>query len=151
MKNIVKLFGIIALVAVIGFSMAACGGDDDGDGGGGDKRDELVGAWEKEGSLNGLYHEYIEYSGRNEDFGVFHFKDSNGLYLYNGKLESYDGTTAKVVDSPYSLDNPYGGGNSTVTFTAKIANGKLTVSGLSTVDSIDLSVFNGTYTKQPPR
>ncbi|MDR0456137.1 MAG: hypothetical protein LBH20_05590 [Treponema sp.] len=33
MKNMVKLFGIIALVAVIGFSMAACS-DDDGGGGG---------------------------------------------------------------------------------------------------------------------
>ena len=31
MKNAIKLFGIIALVAVIGFSMVACGGDDDGD------------------------------------------------------------------------------------------------------------------------
>jgi hypothetical protein len=37
MKNAIKLFGIIALVAVIGFSMAACGGDDDGGGGGGSK------------------------------------------------------------------------------------------------------------------
>jgi len=35
MKNIVKLFGIIALVALIGFSMVACGGDDGGGGGGG--------------------------------------------------------------------------------------------------------------------
>ena len=33
MKNIVKLFGIIALVVVIGFTMAACGGDDGGGGG----------------------------------------------------------------------------------------------------------------------
>jgi hypothetical protein len=33
MKNFLKLFGIIAMVAVIGFSMAACGGDDDGDDG----------------------------------------------------------------------------------------------------------------------
>ena len=31
MKNAIKWFGIIALVAVIGFSMVACGGDDDGD------------------------------------------------------------------------------------------------------------------------
>ena len=30
MKNFFKLFGIIALVAVIGFSMAACGEDDGG-------------------------------------------------------------------------------------------------------------------------
>jgi hypothetical protein len=35
MKNTIKLFGIIALVAVIGFSFAACGGDDDGGGSGG--------------------------------------------------------------------------------------------------------------------
>jgi len=34
MKNFVKLFGIIALVAVIGFSLAACGGGA-GDSGGG--------------------------------------------------------------------------------------------------------------------
>jgi hypothetical protein len=33
MKNVFKVFGIIALVAVIGFSFAACGGDDDGGGG----------------------------------------------------------------------------------------------------------------------
>jgi len=46
MKNIVKLLGIIALVAVIGFSMVACGGDDDG---GGDTTDgakyNWVGKW----------------------------------------------------------------------------------------------------------
>jgi len=31
MKNVFKLFGVIALAAITGFSMAACGGDDDGD------------------------------------------------------------------------------------------------------------------------
>jgi hypothetical protein len=36
MKNVFKLLGIIAFVAVIGFSMAACGGDDDGGDDGGD-------------------------------------------------------------------------------------------------------------------
>ena len=36
MKNVLKLIGIIAIVAVIGLSMTACGGGDDGtDGGGG--------------------------------------------------------------------------------------------------------------------
>jgi hypothetical protein len=40
MKNtinvlLVRVFGIIALVAAIGFSMVACGGDNDGGGGGG--------------------------------------------------------------------------------------------------------------------
>ena len=35
MKNMVKLFGVIALVAVIGFTMAACGDGGGGGGGGG--------------------------------------------------------------------------------------------------------------------
>jgi len=35
MKNAIKQLGIIALVAIIGFSMTACGGGDDGGGGGG--------------------------------------------------------------------------------------------------------------------
>jgi len=34
MKKALKLLAVIALAAVIGFSMAACGGDDDDDGGG---------------------------------------------------------------------------------------------------------------------
>ena len=32
MKNAIKLFGIITLAAIIGFSFAACGGDGDGGG-----------------------------------------------------------------------------------------------------------------------
>ena len=48
MKNIVKLFGIIALVALIGFSMASCGKDDDSGSGGSDS--SLVGTW-TDGSL----------------------------------------------------------------------------------------------------
>jgi len=35
MKNVLKAFGVIALVAIIGFSMAGCKNDDDDDGGGG--------------------------------------------------------------------------------------------------------------------
>ena len=42
MKRTVKLFGIIAAVAVIGFSMAAC----DNNGGGGGVPSALVGTWE---------------------------------------------------------------------------------------------------------
>jgi len=34
MKNVFKVLGIIALAAVIGFSMVSCGGDDDSGGGG---------------------------------------------------------------------------------------------------------------------
>ena len=41
MKNVFKLFGIIALLAIIGFSMAACGGDD----GGGDDGTITIDGW----------------------------------------------------------------------------------------------------------
>jgi hypothetical protein len=47
MKNLFRLFGIIALVTVIGFSIAACGGGDDGDDPGGDDplAKQLNGTW----------------------------------------------------------------------------------------------------------
>jgi len=51
MKNLFKVFvamrsiAIIALVAVIGFSFAACGGDDGGGGGGDSLADQLNGTW----------------------------------------------------------------------------------------------------------
>jgi len=35
MKNVFKVLGIVALVAIVGFSMTACGDSDDGGGGGG--------------------------------------------------------------------------------------------------------------------
>ncbi|MDR2719023.1 MAG: hypothetical protein LBB89_13295 [Treponema sp.] len=57
MKNkskvpLVRLFGIIALVAVMGFSMTACGGDDDGGGGGSGGKFTLTGIPAK---YNGKY------------------------------------------------------------------------------------------------
>jgi len=45
MKNTLKVLGIIALVAVIGFSMAACSDDDAGGGGGGSTDSALNGTW----------------------------------------------------------------------------------------------------------
>jgi len=48
MKNFAKFLGIIALVAVIGFSMTACGGDDNGGGG----NISWAGTWQKEGSTS---------------------------------------------------------------------------------------------------
>jgi len=55
MKNLFKVLGIIALVAIVGFSMTACGDDGDPGGGGGgdpgggggtDPNAWLVGSWE---------------------------------------------------------------------------------------------------------
>ena len=42
MKNFLKLLGIIAFVAVIGFSMVGCENDDDGGGGG---SNPFIGTW----------------------------------------------------------------------------------------------------------
>jgi hypothetical protein len=51
MKNTIKVLGIIALVAVIGFSMAGCGEDPDtgggGGGGGGGGTTAIEGTWRK--------------------------------------------------------------------------------------------------------
>jgi len=43
MKNMIKLLGIIVLVATIGFGFTACGGDDDN--GGSDPNNPFVGTW----------------------------------------------------------------------------------------------------------
>ena len=52
MKNVLKAFGVIALVAIIGFSMAGCKNDDDGGGGGGGGGNtinlSLNGTWESD-------------------------------------------------------------------------------------------------------
>jgi hypothetical protein len=66
MKNTIKLLGIIALVAVIGFSMAACGdggGDDDDGSTGIVVRTELEGEWKNEWS--GGNHITYAFSGSN--------------------------------------------------------------------------------------
>jgi hypothetical protein len=55
MKNAIKYLGIIALVAIIGFSMIACGGDDDKDGGVTIPA-ELRGTWNEEGGSG--YHTF---------------------------------------------------------------------------------------------
>jgi predicted small secreted protein len=47
MKNVLKAFGIIAIVAVIGFSMAACSNDDGG--GGSDGSQYFFGTWKGDG------------------------------------------------------------------------------------------------------
>jgi hypothetical protein len=62
MKNIVKLFGIVALAAVIGFSMTAC--DDGGGGDGGDPGSKGVQAPANlRGKWTGVSNFYIEFNG----------------------------------------------------------------------------------------
>ena len=112
MKNTSKLFGFIALVAVIGFSMSACGGDDNDGGGGGngslgntltitnaqvyseDSNDQLV---EFTGTVQNLNYVEVKNKNRDGDFSVL--KSLNELIdgnptvtLINGKLNVTLGT-----------------------------------------------------------
>jgi hypothetical protein len=126
MKNVFKVLGIIALVAVIGFSMAACGGDDDGGGGGGDKKADLVGIWSKDGGNLELTVTVSPNS------GTYRLSSTNtptdGIVTFD--ILSYNGTTVTTSDP-----------DKYKSFTAQIAGNKLTISGAS-------SSFDGTYTKQ---
>ena len=81
MKNKVKIFGIIAIVAIIGFSMAAC--DSGGDSGGGsDPALKFEGMWKMEGfpvswtftGNNFLYQESVSINYSMQ--GTFTFTDS---------------------------------------------------------------------------
>jgi hypothetical protein len=63
MRNLIKVFGLIALVAIIGFSMAACpddgnGGGGGGGGGGGDVTPIVAGTFEYEGREAKFYAGY---------------------------------------------------------------------------------------------
>jgi len=145
MKNTIKFLGIIAMVAVIGFSMTACGGGDDG--GGGSKEEQLKGTWQKDGGEEKQVE--ITYGAGLSGAWQIWFKHKWGDGTYSaqtaGFFKSYDGTTLKI--------GAYGDDDSIdISFTATVAGNKLTLSGLSTKYSlmeVDLSVYNGTYTKQP--
>jgi len=92
MKNKIKLFGVIALVAIIGFSMAACGGwddDDDGGGGGGGGDRALVGTWFY--SLSGV-----------EELWTF---NANGTYLFRWKR--YSTTDYVYHKGDWSVEDSY--------------------------------------------
>ena len=117
MKNAIKLFGIIALVAVIGFSMTACGGDDDdgGGGGGGGKTPttaDLVGTW--------------EYSNAIGDFSSFTFSGTNSV-----KFGGYWGGFSGTETGTYTLNEAAG----TITFSDNVA----TLMGENKPYSISLS------------
>ena len=94
MKNLFKVFGIIALVAVIGFSFSACSGKDDGgnNGGGGSYSGPLLGKWY-------ISQEYADFDWKNSPYA-----DNEGnatMYEFNS-----DGTIS------------IGGTKTTNTFTA---------------------------------
>ena len=78
MKNTIKWFGIIAFIAVIGFSFIACGGDDD-DGG----NDPFRGTWTNPNmkiiAANGSFKEYMPPNDK---------EVIRGTYTYSGNTVS---------------------------------------------------------------
>jgi hypothetical protein len=127
-----SFFGIIALVAVIGLTMAACSstpstsGNSGGTTAGGDKRADLVGYWE----VGGTYYPTSFNLEEDGDGGYLLEMTGGGGNENYILLVSYDGNTAVV-----ELDGE------TITFTATIQGNKLTISGWT-------GTYNGTYTKQ---
>ena len=131
MKNRIKLFGVIAMVAIIGFSMAAC--DNGSTGGGGNVPEALQGNW-----LNNNEYDTLKYL-------VF---DANGL----GNLNSSSDTptsfsnvriwwiVASVSGNTLNLHHRDFGSKVDGSVDYSITGDQLTLS--------DNSSFNGTYTKQ---
>jgi hypothetical protein len=105
MKNFFKLMGVIAMVAVIGFSMAACGGDEDG-GGGGSSDFTLKVVNNNSETITGI--RVFEYDGSN---GITVLEKSD-LSIANGQSQSFSFSSAnfgKVVELGVSLKIPDGG------------------------------------------
>jgi hypothetical protein len=142
MKNL-KFLGIIALVAVIGFAMTACG-DGGGGGGGGSSGTfaALVGDWGKDTGqkLNAVDNSDSGYSDQNLSFYIPNSSASYGdLYF---RVRSYSSSKAVLKDIYSELDD--------LTITITVTGTTLTISGFtgSRSDGVDLTQFNGTYTKQ---
>ena len=127
MKNKFKFMGIIAMVAVIMFGMAAC---DDGGGGNGS---QLVGTWTKDSDQT--YFFVIEPQWQNTFRFSLHEEGYNGM---NGTLR--DLFTVEVNGNTIEAQSMFGQSVPTIT---RQSNGKITIAGYTT------EAFNGTYTKQP--
>jgi hypothetical protein len=96
MKNFFKFLGIIALVAVIGFSMAGCKTDDEesGDGGGGGSSD-FTGTWE------GTSEEYYDNNGDGHKVPVIVVITGDSIKITANSKE-FNGTLAAVIESTYA-------------------------------------------------
>jgi len=132
MKNTIKVFGIIALVAVIGFSMAACKDDDNGGGGGGggggvqNDPGDLAGTWT--GNIGGY----------------------NAIVTISGSGWIMTASNANFYDSGYFIRN---GNTATLYLSSGTNNGTATIINSTTVRVVlnSNTIFPGTYTltKQP--
>ena len=118
MKNFCRILGIIALVAIIGFSMAACGDDDGpgggpggygpggGGGGGGGSSANLTGTWE-DNALGGNRYVFTAYSYTYHfmswvtDEGTYTVNGSTVRFTSNGGISYTQGETyeARIINS----------------------------------------------------
>ena len=127
MKNSIKLFGVIAMVAIIGFSMAAC--DNGSTGGGGKVPEELRGKWL--GNDGGPIYLFFNADGWDLDY-----IDFPTTITY--KVKSVSGNTVNWNHAQYG-DPPSG------SFKYSISSDVLTISEKNGT----LSPSNGTYNRQP--
>jgi hypothetical protein len=127
MKNMVKLFGIIALIAVIGFSMSSCKEEEDSSSGGDIDSAawaQLEGTWEKSRDFLRFW------SGGKEQFGKEEY------YLEFGPNQIIEFVTKNKVSTTGSIS-----------FNFSVSGDKLTVSNWSSV-LYDGDGYNGVYTKR---
>jgi len=142
MKNKIKLMGIIAFIAVIGFSMAGC----EEDSGGGGIGKQLVGTWtnDNDGKFfleiktfseqNGQpVYEYLTFSLNEEGYSGFGGTE-RGIFQVNVKGNTLEAQSLSSGTVP------------TITHQS---NGKIIISDMEEYWSNDWAPsFNGTYTKR---
>jgi len=112
MKNLFKLFGIIALAAVIGFSFATCGGDDSGGDGGDENKNDNSNA-NNEYWRTSKYKTYTVKDGvaNLAGEGVYNYitdrytSDTNNERKYTITYTSYDTTTTSSVATYHDTRN----------------------------------------------
>jgi uncharacterized lipoprotein YehR (DUF1307 family) len=134
MKNTIKWFGIIAIIAVIGFSFIACGNDDNG----GDGTDPFNGTWISSElkcvAANGSFKQYRI----NDDKEVI-----RGTYTY-----SENKVTAKITEVNTAM---FGDADTWVTYANLSETYKGYVGGGTQQVTITNNTFTGngmTFTKQ---
>jgi len=97
MKNAIKLLGVIALAAVIGFSMAACGGDSNPTGGGDDLKNPTGNSGKL--TINGLP--------VNGTQAVYLFQTGTDISTYTEILDAYTNTKYIAVGVSENSDNNF--------------------------------------------
>jgi len=128
MKRTFKALGIIAIVAIIGFSMAACGGDDDG--GGGNNGGNNTGSGKQ---LSGTYYnglESVTFSGNNFTYYAAGIEGARGTYTVNGNIVT--GILTWVISGPG------------ITFDGKVGD----VWTITIINDTTLRDEQGTWTKR---